>query len=149
METGKDLLECKHASKGQSELVPSSAVHHERWMINGQETVFLFGVSSQTDHGGLVQLPIKLPILTTCNSTQAVKTALAKYKPSNYLLVTYFLTYIVYLYIGPKAYKMGYKGETQYQGSCCSSIFERTINELSIQWMDGALVGAGSLSGSK
>jgi hypothetical protein len=44
---------------------------------------------------------------------------------------------------------MGYKGETQYQGSCCSSIFERTINELSIQWMDGALVGAGSLSGSK
>ncbi len=40
---------------------------------------------------------------------------------------------------------MGYKGETQYQGSWCSSISEPTINEPSIQWMDGALVGAGSL----
>ncbi len=34
------LLECKSASKGQSEPAPSSAVHHERWMISGQETVF-------------------------------------------------------------------------------------------------------------
>jgi hypothetical protein len=63
----------------------------DKWSGNS----FLFGFSSQTNHGGLVQLPIKLPILTTCNSSQAAKAALPMYKPSNYLVVTYFLTYIV------------------------------------------------------
>jgi len=36
------------------------------------------------------------------------------YKPSTYLVVTYFATYLTYIWDLSISYRMGYQGETKY-----------------------------------
>jgi hypothetical protein len=66
------LLPIPNHLNASTYLLRSNPVHHEGWMVSGQETVFLLGSHVLANHGGLAQFFNLFFYLPTNNSTRGL-----------------------------------------------------------------------------